>query len=189
MSRSLSLRLLAAALTVLAVLALSACGGQPTQTSTPTEPEAPVEQSTPQQTEPTATPSEPSATEQGPHKALTQKPEMPKGNVTKLQKTDIVVGTGAQAKSGSRVTVDYTGWLTDGTQFDSSLRSGQPFPFTIGAGEVIKGWDEGVAGMKVGGVRKLVIPADLGYGPQGTPGGPIPPNATLVFVVQLRAVE
>jgi hypothetical protein len=66
---------------------------------------------------------------------------------------------------------------------------GQPFPFTIGAGEVIKGWDEGVAGMKVGGVRKLVIPADLGYGPQGTPGGPIPPNATLVFVVQLRAVE
>jgi FKBP-type peptidyl-prolyl cis-trans isomerase len=83
----------------------------------------------------------------------------------------------------------YTGWLTTGKKFDSSVDAGKPFDFTIGNGEVIKGWEEGVAGMKVGGKRQLRIPPDLGYGASGTPGGPIPPNATLIFDVQLLGVQ
>ena len=106
--------------------------------------------------------------------------------VTKLVIKDEVVGKGAAAKSGDKVTVNYTGWLTDGTQFDTSIGK-QPFPFTIGAGQVIPGWDQGVAGMKVGGKRKLTIPSDLGYGAQGA-GGVIPPNATLVFEVELLSI-
>ena len=109
-------------------------------------------------------------------------------DVTELKIEDVKVGTGAEAKDGAIVTVNYTGWLTDGTKFDSSLDSGQPFQFTVGGGEVIQGWDQGVAGMKVGGVRKLTIPADLGYGSQGA-GGVIPPDATLVFEVELLAVN
>jgi FKBP-type peptidyl-prolyl cis-trans isomerase len=105
-----------------------------------------------------------------------------------LQYADLTVGKGKEAKAGDSVTVHYTGYLTDGTKFDSSVDRGTPFQFDLGAGKVIKGWDEGVAGMKVGGKRKLVIPSDLGYGPAGTPGGPIPPNATLVFDVQLLKV-
>jgi len=101
-----------------------------------------------------------------------------------LQYWDIVVGTGATAVAGKPVKVHYTGWLTDGKKFDSSLDRGQPFEFPLGAGRVIKGWDEGVAGMKVGGKRQLRIPPDLGYGGRGA-GGLIPPNATLIFDVEL----
>jgi len=109
-------------------------------------------------------------------------------DVTKLVIKDTKVGTGAEAKSGTSVTVNYTGYLTDGTKFDSSLDSGQPFTFNLGAGEVIKGWDEGVEGMKVGGTRTLTIPPAMGYGDQGA-GGVIPPGATLFFEVELLAVN
>jgi len=105
-----------------------------------------------------------------------------------LKYTDTKVGTGAEAKSGQTVSVHYTGWLTNGTKFDSSKDRGQPFMFPLGGGRVIKGWDEGVQGMKVGGVRKLTIPANLGYGAQGA-GGVIPPNSTLVFEVELLDVK
>ncbi|MCP4637809.1 MAG: FKBP-type peptidyl-prolyl cis-trans isomerase [Methyloversatilis sp.] len=97
---------------------------------------------------------------------------------------ELTPGTGKEAQPGQRVTVHYTGWLTDGRKFDSSKDRKQPFSFHLGAGQVIRGWDEGVAGMKEGGVRKLTIPAHLGYGRRGA-GGVIPPNATLVFEVEL----
>jgi FKBP-type peptidyl-prolyl cis-trans isomerase FkpA len=105
-----------------------------------------------------------------------------------LEKTDIVVGEGAEATSGQRVKVHYTGTLTDGKKFDSSHDRRQPFEFTLGRGDVIKGWDEGVAGMRIGGKRKLVIPPEMGYGPRGFPPV-IPPNATLVFEVELLGVS
>ena len=89
---------------------------------------------------------------------------------------------------GQQVLVHYTGWLEDGTMFDSSLTRGQPFDFTIGLGQVIPGWDEGVSTMKIGGKRQLVIPADLGYGEQGA-GGSIPPGATLIFEVELLGIQ
>jgi len=104
-----------------------------------------------------------------------------------LQYWDIKAGTGAEAKAGSQVVVNYTGWLTNGTKFDSSIGR-EPFDFKIGAGQVIKGWDEGVAGMKVGGKRQLKIPPSLGYGAQGA-GGVIPPNATLIFDVELLRIK
>jgi peptidylprolyl isomerase/FKBP-type peptidyl-prolyl cis-trans isomerase FkpA len=100
---------------------------------------------------------------------------------------DLVVGTGAEAKAGTKVTVHYTGWLTDGTKFDSSKDRGTPFSFVLGQGRVIKGWDEGVASMKVGGKRKLTIPPHLGYGASGA-GGVIPGGATLIFEVELLGV-
>ena len=104
-----------------------------------------------------------------------------------LQYWDITPGTGAAAVAGGPVTVHYTGWLTTGEKFDSSLDHGQPFSFVLGAGQVIKGWDEGVSGMKVGGKRQLRIPPELGYGERGA-GGVIPPNATLIFDVELLKV-
>jgi FKBP-type peptidyl-prolyl cis-trans isomerase len=106
-----------------------------------------------------------------------------------LQYWDIRVGTGAVAKSGDKVKVHYTGWLTTGKKFDSSVDANSPFDFTIDAGDVIKGWDEGVTGMKVGGKRQLRIPPELAYGASGTPGGPIPANATLIFDIKLLAVK
>ncbi|MDP2371913.1 FKBP-type peptidyl-prolyl cis-trans isomerase [Rhodoferax sp.] len=109
-----------------------------------------------------------------------------------LQFEDTKLGTGAEAVKGQRVTVHYTGWLfndgVQGAKFDSSKDRGDPFIFSLGAGMVIKGWDEGVAGMKVGGERDLIIPAALGYGSRGA-GGVIPPNATLKFTVELLGVS
>jgi FKBP-type peptidyl-prolyl cis-trans isomerase len=105
-----------------------------------------------------------------------------------LKYLDEKVGTGAEAKAGDRVTVHYTGTLKDGTKFDSSKDRNEPFAFQLGAGKVIKGWDEGVAGMKVGGRRKLVIPGDLAYGKRGAPGV-IPPDAELTFEVELLGIK
>jgi FKBP-type peptidyl-prolyl cis-trans isomerase FkpA len=102
---------------------------------------------------------------------------------------DLEVGTGDEAAAGMTVTVDYDGWLADGTKFDSSRDRGTPYDFLLGAGLVIAGWDEGVPGMRVGGMRKLVIPPELGYGSAGAGGGVIPPNATLVFDVELLEVQ
>ena len=105
-----------------------------------------------------------------------------------LKYTDTVVGEGEAPKKGSKVTVHYSGYLTDGKKFDSSVDRNQPFQFVLGVGQVIKGWDEGVAGMKVGGKRKLVIPAQLGYGARGA-GNVIPPNAELIFDVELLGMK
>lgn len=107
---------------------------------------------------------------------------------TGLKYEEMTIGKGAEAKSGSQVQVHYTGTLTDGTKFDSSRDRGEPFEFTIDGGQVIKGWDEGIQGMKVGGRRKLTIPPELGYGPGGSPPV-IPPNATLLFDVELMGVQ
>jgi peptidylprolyl isomerase len=124
------------------------------------------------------------ATAQTPGKTMTT----PSG----LQVTDTVVGTGAAPKTGQTCVMHYTGWLyvngAKGKKFDSSVDRGQPFEFSIGTGQVIKGWDEGVSTMKVGGKRTLIIPAELGYGARGA-GGVIPPNATLIFDVELLGVK
>jgi FKBP-type peptidyl-prolyl cis-trans isomerase FkpA len=134
-----------------------------------------------------------------PHPAAAQQAPAQQGAPAKmtelangLKYMDTKVGAGVEAKRGEKVTVHYTGWLYNngekGKKFDSSVDRSEPFSFNLGAGQVIPGWDQGVAGMKVGGKRTLIIPASLGYGARGTPGGPIPPNATLIFDVELLKV-
>lgn len=122
-------------------------------------------------------------------------PTMETGNMSELIKTDVKLGEGAEAIAGQDVSVHYTGWLYDaaaadhkGTKFDSSRDRGMPFEFPLGGGQVIKGWDQGVQGMKVGGQRTLTIPSSMGYGARGA-GGVIPPNATLIFDVELLRVN
>ncbi len=105
-----------------------------------------------------------------------------------LKYNDTVLGQGVVANAGQTVSVHYTGWLTDGKKFDSSKDRSEPFEFKLGAGQVIRGWDEGVQGMRIGGTRKLTIPPQLGYGARGA-GGAIPPNATLIFEVELLGVR
>lgn len=126
----------------------------------------------------------PPSVDSGPQ--ATARPEDAK--ITEMKTEDIKVGTGDEALDGKKVTVHYTGTLTDGTKFDSSLDRNQPFSFALGQGEVIKGWDLGVKGMKVGGMRKLTIPSELGYGTYGSPPV-IPANAALLFEVELLKVE
>lgn len=113
-------------------------------------------------------------------------PETPV-QASQVIKTDMTLGTGAQAKTGDTVSVNYKGTLTDGKQFDSSYERKEPFTFTLGKGEVIKGWDDGIVGMKIGGKRKLTIPPELGYG--SNPQGDIPANSTLIFEVELLSVK
>jgi peptidylprolyl isomerase len=179
-------KLLPLLLTALA-LVLAACGDdeeeQPAAEATPpatvTEPEPPQE-------EPAKEASESISNNLDEKPAIAQPTGEPP---TELQVEDIVEGKGATAKAGDTVTVQYVGVnFSNGQQFDASWDRGEPFEFTLGTGQVIPGWDEGVAGMKAGGRRKLVIPPDLGYGPQGTPDGSIPPNETLVFVIDLEDV-
>jgi FKBP-type peptidyl-prolyl cis-trans isomerase FkpA len=166
------------------VIALAGCNQSSTQTSTT----GTTTTTTTQVTPPGGTSAGSTAAAGGGAQAGTapaaQEVTMPSG----LKYQDIKVGDGAVAEQGMLATVDYTGWLTDGTKFDSSKDRGQTFDFKLGAGQVIRGWDEGVKGMRVGGVRKLTIPPELGYGAQGA-GGVIPPNATLVFEVELHGVK
>jgi FKBP-type peptidyl-prolyl cis-trans isomerase len=131
-----------------------------------------------------AAPAQKAASTSGPTKVTGE----PTKTASGLEYWDIKVGTGAVAQTGQHVKVDYTGWLTNGKKFDSSVGTGRPFDFTLGASQVIKGWDEGVAGMKVGGKRQLRIPPDLAYGAKGYPGV-IPANSTLIFDVQLVDVK
>jgi FKBP-type peptidyl-prolyl cis-trans isomerase len=168
--------------TILALIALTACGERPHNADSATTAGTAAATATPPSDTSTPTPAVPTfAPALGVNLAAMTK--TPSG----LSYEDKKVGTGPAATSGKTVSVHYTGWLPDGTKFDSSRDRNEPFDFPLGAGHVIAGWDEGVAGMKVGGRRLLVIPPNLGYGPAGT--GPIPPNATLVFDVELLGVH
>lgn len=165
---------------------LSACSStpKPEESQPPAEPNAqPAAKAPEPATPPAAEPAKPEA-------AAKSAPAIPRTMTTTsgLKYQDLVVGNGPLPKSGRRVRVHYTGWLTDGTKFDSSVDRNDPFEFTLGAGEVISGWDEGVGTMHVGGKRKLTIPPQLAYGSRGA-GGVIPPNATLVFEVELLAAQ
>ncbi|NHZ90835.1 FKBP-type peptidyl-prolyl cis-trans isomerase [Massilia sp. CCM 8733] len=170
---------------------------------TPPAPETPAAATvpaTPPAADAPAAPAAPAATPQPPAQA---QPATPPGTVVlaepvldPLVATDTKVGTGAEATAGSKVFVHYTGWLYKpmatrqrGRQFDSSLTRGAPLEFVLGTGRVIKGWDQGVLGMKVGGKRTLIIPSYLGYGKRGAPGGGIPPDADLIFDVELVNVK
>ncbi len=165
-------------------LGLAGCGGDGNDSTTS------AAASTPATTTQAATAAETTATTEDP--SLAQKPdvEVPKGPAPKLlQIDDIVEGSGPAAKAGDTLTVDYVGVLyKNGKEFDSSWDRGEPFQFQLGTGGVIQGWDQGLLGMKAGGRRRLVIPANLAYGPEGS-GTAIPPNAPLVFVVDLKAIN
>ena len=176
---------------VLAMLSLAGCSRQPTPLEEPPPvPEAaggeqaPAEEAGPaEQPEEAAQEETEEATEESGEEGEEQ------ATASGLKYVETKVGDGPSPEAGKKVTVHYTGRLEDGTKFDSSVDRGQPFTFVIGVSQVIKGWDEGVMTMKVGGKRKLIIPPDLGYGEIGTPDGTIPPNATLIFDVELLEVE
>jgi FKBP-type peptidyl-prolyl cis-trans isomerase FkpA len=193
MRRPISLFLMCAA----AASMSQAAGQTPPAAETPPAATAPAAQATPPAPD---APAAPAATAQPPAQA---QPATPPGTVVlaepvldPLVATDTKVGTGAEATAGSKVFVHYTGWLYKpmatrqrGRQFDSSLSRGAPLEFVLGTGRVIKGWDQGVVGMKVGGKRTLVIPSYLAYGKRGAPGGGIPPDADLIFDVELVNVK
>lgn len=176
-------------LVAVAALGMAGCGGDDNDstTSTPASTSAPA---TTQAAAPADTATTDTEATQDP--SLAQKPDVkvPKGPAPKLlQINDIVEGDGPAAKAGDTLTVDYVGVLyKNGKQFDASWDNGQPFQFQLGTGNVIQGWDQGLVGMKVGGRRELIIPANLGYGAEGSPPV-IPPNAPLVFVVDLKAIN
>jgi FKBP-type peptidyl-prolyl cis-trans isomerase len=176
LSRPLRVALLALALG----LAVTAAGCGSTSSSQPSSSNSTAPSTTFSSTEP-APSQQPTSTEASSAPAQPQAPE-------KLQIKDLKKGKGPAAKTGDTVSMEYTGWLTDGTVFDSNVGKA-PFTFKIGNGDVIPGWDQGIPGMKVGGERQLIIPPSLGYGAQGTPGGPIPPNATLKFQVKLLSIQ
>jgi FKBP-type peptidyl-prolyl cis-trans isomerase len=167
------------------VLAMSACSGSSQNPSESTVSSAAQDASQSAESSSAAATATAAATSTG---SASTAPTKPAPGATKLQIKDIKVGKGAVAKAGDTVTVDYTGWLMDGTKFDSSVDRHQPFQFVLGNGDVIAGWDQGVAGMKVGGTRQLIIPPSLGYGAEGA-SGVIPANATLKFEVKLLAVQ
>lgn len=183
------------ALAALAALALAAagCGGGDTEQSTADKFAAKAQEEARTQSQPAAaTAPEAEKVEPGPGEGdINTKPRIPpqEGDPPKeLVAQDVIVGTGAEAKDGDQVSVRYVGVLfSNGKEFDSSWKRNEPFQFTIGAGNVIQGWDQGVIGMKVGGRRRLIIPPDLAYGAQGQPPS-IPANATLVFDIDLKKV-
>ena len=193
------------ALTSLAIgaLAVSSCSPKPEETQTssgiavvqPTVFTEPLVKPTSRTPEPTAMPTKagvkvkPSKTAKPGVKAKPAKTAKSTTTIIDgMRVIDVRKGSGAEAVPGKTVVVDYRGTLLNGTQFDASYDRGEPFSFVLGSGQVIQGWDKGVAGMKVGGKRRLIIPPDLGYGAQGA-GGAIPPNATLIFEVELKAVQ
>jgi FKBP-type peptidyl-prolyl cis-trans isomerase len=178
------------ALAIALPLALAGCQQQPeskpqpttpppTTAPQPAKPEAPKPAAQPTQEAPKVTESE---AVQAARKLGTPSDQPVVKTASGLEYIDVKVGTGEAAKARDQVKVHYTGWLVNGSKFDSSVDRGQPFSFSLGVGQVIRGWDEGVAGMKPGGVRKLIIPSALGYGDRGA-GGAIPPGATLIFEV------
>jgi hypothetical protein len=167
-------RILALGILAVALVLVAACGNDEDEEVTPAV--TPV---------PAVTPASTTAPDAGGPPPVSAQPTV---TASGLQIIEVEVGTGEEAQQGQTVSVHYTGWLADGTKFDSSLDRGQPLPFVLGVGEMIPGFDEGVAGMKVGGTRRLILPPDLAYGAEGRPPV-IPPNAELTFDVQLVSVQ